>query len=150
MGCAKLYEAVSCSTNTSPVFLDAVATDHCGPVERCERIRVNGTDVWVEWKDQRSLKLGIFGFYDKNDLREIANVKLVIKSNGNPEVEFKSYSSQSWENGSVLFTLDHKIRSTETYELTFDLIFENESRRSTVSFRGLLQKGAVRTCVPLV
>jgi len=150
MGCAKLYEAASCSKNTSPVFLDTVATNNCGPVERCERIRVNGTGVWVEWMDQRNLKLGIYGFYDKNDLRKITNVNLVIKSHDNPEIVFKNYSSQSWENGNVLFKLAHKIKPTETYELTFDLTVENESRHSTVSFRGFLEKGVVRTCVPLV
>jgi hypothetical protein len=100
--------------------------------------------------DQRNLKLGIYGFYDKNDLRKITNVNLVIKSHDNPEIVFKNYSSQSWENGNVLFKLAHKIKPTETYELTFDLTVENESRHSTVSFRGFLEKGVVRTCVPLV
>jgi hypothetical protein len=154
-GCAKLYEAMSCSNNASPVFIEIKADavlDHCGPHERCQRASLNGTDIWIKWEDQEKLILGLWGFYDKEAIlsRSIDNVKLSIIDKENPSFVVKEYSDLDWVNGEPIVTLDHKIKSNEIYNLSFNLILETTSGVQHTSFSGSLEKGFVRTCVPLV
>ncbi|GAA5526208.1 hypothetical protein Maes01_02807 [Microbulbifer aestuariivivens] len=125
---------------------------HCGPHERCQRVSLNGTDIWIKWEDQEKLILGVWGFYDKEVIlkRNIDNINVRIIDKDNQSVVIKEYSNLHWVNGEPIVNLDHKIKSNEIYNLSFDLIIENTSGIQSTSFSGSLEKGSVRTCVPLV
>lgn len=155
LGCAEIYEAVSCSNNTSPTFIsvsEGVLLQGCGPHERCQRVSLAHTDIWVKWDNQQSLILGLWGFYDKDKYqnRQISNIKLKVTDKSSQNSTFREYSSETWENGESVFVIDHKIKSNEIYTLTFELILETSSGTISTLFSGSLEKGSVRTCVPLV
>jgi hypothetical protein len=154
-GCSKLYEAVSCSNNTSPVFIEVSPETefyHCGPHKRCQKVSLSGTDIWIKWEDQEKLILSMWGFYDKEAIlrRSIDNLNLSIIDKGNRNVVFKEYSNLKWVNGEPVVNLNHKITPSEIYNLSFDLNIETTSGNQSIPFSGSLEKGSVRTCVPLV